>query len=228
MKQKEREQARILRKTNGESVSTIARLLGVSKGSVSLWVRDIPLNPKQKKRLLQNEKEGLSIGRLTASRKLRQTFLEQRKKFQEAGAKRVKKEDAFYIAGCVLYWAEGSKKRNDLVFTNTDSRMMRFFVDFLRKCFLVRNDQLRVSVQYHTHGGVSERKIRDYWMGVLDTPESCFRKFAQVHIRGKKGKSRLGINYGICRVSVHRTDVVQTIYGSIQGFAGFSEPEWLG
>lgn len=33
--------------------------------------------------------------------------------------------------------------------------------------------------------------------------------------------------YGTCRLVVHSTQVVQTIYGSIQEYGGFDRPEWL-
>ena len=33
--------------------------------------------------------------------------------------------------------------------------------------------------------------------------------------------------YGTTRVSVSRTQVVQTIYGAIQELGGFDRPEWL-
>jgi hypothetical protein len=34
--------------------------------------------------------------------------------------------------------------------------------------------------------------------------------------------------YGTCRVSVSRTRVVQSIFGSIQEYGGFTREAWLG
>jgi hypothetical protein len=34
--------------------------------------------------------------------------------------------------------------------------------------------------------------------------------------------------YGTCRLVVHRTRVVQSLYGSIQEYGRFERPEWLG
>ena len=47
MKIKEKLEARRLRKEEGRSIKTIARILGVSSGSVSYWVRDISLTSDQ-------------------------------------------------------------------------------------------------------------------------------------------------------------------------------------
>jgi len=33
--------------------------------------------------------------------------------------------------------------------------------------------------------------------------------------------------YGTCKLVVHSTEIIQTIYGSIQEFAGFNRPAWL-
>jgi transposase-like protein len=47
MKTEERNEARRLRAEQGASVKELARLLGVSRSSVSLWVRDIELAETQ-------------------------------------------------------------------------------------------------------------------------------------------------------------------------------------
>ena len=53
MKTQERRQARELR-TQGWSVKEIERALGVSRSSVSLWVRDIQLDDEHRRRLVAN------------------------------------------------------------------------------------------------------------------------------------------------------------------------------
>ena len=35
----------------------------------------------------------------------------------------------------MLYWGEGSKARNGVVFTNADVDMLRFFLRFLRESY---------------------------------------------------------------------------------------------
>jgi transcriptional regulator with XRE-family HTH domain len=47
MKTGERNEARRLRREQGASVKELVRLLGVSRSSVSLWVRDIELTETQ-------------------------------------------------------------------------------------------------------------------------------------------------------------------------------------
>ena len=40
-------------------------------------------------------------------------------------------------------------------------------------------------------------------------------------------KRRDMLPYGTCKLTVHRTRIVQTIYGGIQEYGGFERPEWL-
>lgn len=59
---REREQARVLR-SKGKSIRDIAESLGVSKGSVSIWVKDTELTPEQQQILAEAEKRGSALGR---------------------------------------------------------------------------------------------------------------------------------------------------------------------
>ena len=65
-------------------------------------------------------------------------------------------------------------------------------------------------------------------MDTLELPRSCLRK-SQVNVYSKHSqkKRRNKLPYGTCRVVVHRSRVVQAIYGSIQEYGGFDRPEWL-
>jgi transposase-like protein len=45
--------------------------------------------------------------------------------------------------------------------------------------------------------------------------------------RGRQKKRKNKLPYGTCRISVHSTEIVQTIYGSIQEFVGFDRADWL-
>ena len=47
MKIRERDEARTLRREQGQSIKEIARAVGVSTSSVSHWVRDIELTEEQ-------------------------------------------------------------------------------------------------------------------------------------------------------------------------------------
>src|SRR5882757_11038456 len=92
----------------GWSIKEIERRLSVSRSSVSLWVRDVELGPEQRKRLLAQAR----LGPLVAAERKAATAREIRRGYQEECRRLARERDATYAAGCMLYWAEGSKSRN--------------------------------------------------------------------------------------------------------------------
>jgi hypothetical protein len=48
-----------------------------------------------------------------------------------------------------------------------------------------------------------------------------------VYSKHSKKRRKNKLPYGTCRLVVHDTALVQSIYGAIQEYAGFERPEWL-
>ena len=86
-------------------MKTIARRLGVSVSSVSLWVRDIELSPSQRAALRNKISGGWSANAIAARRRRRLS--------QEGGRALVRDADPLFVAGIMLFWAEGAKARNE-------------------------------------------------------------------------------------------------------------------
>ena len=73
-----------------------------------------------------------------------------------------------------------------------------------------------------------QREIEKFWLTTLDLPDSTLRKsVVNVYSKYSQKKRTNMLPYGTCRVVVHRTSVVQHIYGAIQEYGGFDWPEWL-
>jgi hypothetical protein len=116
----------------------IARVVGVSLSSVSLWVRDIELDTVKTLRC--------AVALLgVAARRPRHAPRAARRDAQRRGRKQADQGDPLHLAGCMLYWAEGSRERNAVIFTNSDPEMVRLFVCFLRECFAVPDDKFRIT-----------------------------------------------------------------------------------
>jgi hypothetical protein len=73
-----------------------------------------------------------------------------------------------------------------------------------------------------------QREIEDFWLAVLGLPRSSLRKSIVNAYSKYSQKKRINkLPYGTCKLVVHSTQIVQTIYGSIQEYGGFERPEWL-
>lgn len=113
----EREQARVLR-SEGWTMPEIAAELQVSKGSVSLWTRDVEFTPRR----------GRAAPRRRSPNKLQRAKAAQIEQLLLDGQHRIGRlsEREFLVAGTALYAGEGSKTNGTLSFANSDPRMIAF------------------------------------------------------------------------------------------------------
>jgi transposase-like protein len=222
----ERERARALRAEDGLSIKEIARRVGVSTASVSVWVRDIELTEAQHEAL---HGQNAAYYRLHKGREIASAHRRnQRLQAQESGRALARRADPLHVAGCMLYWAEGTKNRNQIRFSNSDPEMVRFFVLFLRTYFDVRDQDVRLTCNLFADHVERQREIERHWLEVAGLPEICLCKSTvNVYSRYSQRKRRNMLPYGTCRVVLSRTSVVQSIYGAIQEYAGFERDAWL-
>jgi hypothetical protein len=213
--------ARSLRAQHGTPVKELAQLLGVSPGTISLWVRDIEISLEQRRR---NESRAGRV-RGDAWRDLNR---EKRRLYQEDGRRRARLREPTHLAGCMLYWAEGSKGRNSVVLTNSDPHMLGFFARFLRGTMGVEDADLAIRLNVYLGNGLSLEEIESYWLEVLRLPRTSLRKHSINHFPTSSSGKKRTLPYGVCTLRVRRsTRLVQHIYGAIQEYAGFEEPRWL-
>jgi transposase-like protein len=225
VKTREREAARKLRR-EGAAINEIARRLGVSKSSVSIWVRDIGLTREQMRVLL--ERNPAYNRQLSGWTKLAARRRDERRAWQEEGRRIARLRDPSFVAGCMLYWAEGSKGRNQLQFTNSDPVMARFFVEFLETHFDLAKTDIKITCNLFADHLAKQRGIEQHWLEVLGLPRESLRKsVVNVYSKHSQRKRAGNLPYGTCRVVVSKTSVTQTIYGAIQEIGGFTREAWL-
>ena len=120
-----REAARRLRAEN-MTLADIADQLGVSKSSVSIWVRDVPFTPSKRRHGPHRRPHAQRVAKLRQIEEL-----------DAAGRTRIGtlSDEAFLAAGVALYAGEGAKRDGSVTFANTDPGMIRFFCAWLRRFF---------------------------------------------------------------------------------------------
>ncbi len=223
MKTEEKARARDLR-ARGWSVKEIERELGVSRSSVSLWVRDVRLGPDELSRLVERTR----LGPLVAGKRKADAARQQRLVYQGEGRRLARERGASYAAGCMLYWAEGSKQRNTVKLTNADPEVVAFFARFLRTEFGVDHGKMSIRCNLFADHIERPREIEDFWLSRLELPRASLRRsIVNVYSKYSQKKRVNKLQYGTCALMVHSSRIVQTIYGSIQEYGGFERPEWL-
>ena len=223
MKTTERNEARRLRREEGRSVKELAALLGVARSTVSLWVRDIELTPEQYETLRRR-----MGGRIDGSRVNALRALERHREAQNAGRAAARRGDLLHAAGCMLYWAEGSRNRHAIEFVNSDPAMVVFFLRFLRTCFGVPDPKVRVTCNLFADHSSRQDEIEEFWLDQLGLPRTCLRKSTVNRFsKYSKKKRQNKLPYGTCRLNVYDTRLVHEIRGAIQEYGGFEREEWL-
>jgi transcriptional regulator with XRE-family HTH domain len=227
MKTEEREHARRLRRDEGLPINEIARRVGVSKSSVSLWVRDIELTPEQVA-VLQAMNPAYNR-QLSGWRKVAEHHRAKRRSARESGRELARRREPLHLAGCMLYWAEGSKgPPNQVGFSNSDPEMVRLFVTFLKTYFEIRDSDIRITCHLFADHVERQREVESYWLRVSGLPDESLRK--SVINRYSRSSQRKRVNRlpnGTCQVVLSRVAVLQSILSSIQEYAGFERPAWL-
>jgi hypothetical protein len=106
---------------------------------------------------------------------------------------------------------------------------VRFFVGFLRTCSGVEDHSIRLDCNLFADHIERQKEIEQFWLDTLELPRSCLRK-STVNVYSKYSQKlrRNRLPYGTIRVCVHSTEIVQSIFGSIQEYGGFERPAWLG
>jgi len=218
MIKKEREQvlARHLRR-KGESIREIATHLKVSKGSVSLWVRDVKLTGPQRRFLAHKPflREVITkrvITRVRNEQERRRLIIESHKKDIE---KIQISLNGLLIVGTCLYWAEGGKADSNRIFrfSNSDPEMIRVMMAFIRNVCRIPENKIKGHIHLHPH--LNKRVALKYWSGVSDIPISQFHKTSSPKNRSSKN-TRDTLPYGTFDIGIYSTDLYLKMLGRIE------------
>jgi hypothetical protein len=211
MKYEKQLKAKELR-AQGKSIGLIAKELSVSKSSVKIWTQNITLSPEQIENLKNNKRGGSIQASFINQEKARNW----RKQYQEEGRKKAKEKNILHCMGCMLFWAEGTKNKNKITFTNSDVHMMKLFVKFLKESLNLTSKQITISVNCFLHNSKDIDEVHNYWVKELNIA-GCNIQKPTVKIT----KEPID-NFGICAVHIFNTKLAQQLYGAIQEYGNFN------
>ena len=218
-KSKEKNLAIILRR-EGKSVKDIARKLGVSKSTVSLWCRDIFLSKSQILRLHEKMVEGGYKGRLKGARMQYERRLEREKEFKKQGFGRISQlsDREFLVAGAALYWGEGQKKGREVRVSNSDPELIKFIIDWFKKEWGISYDRFTAFIIINKTHEKRLKEVENYWLEVTKFSRWQFTKTILVDRKNKKNYSNFPNHYGTLTIRIKKpTTLHHQIIGLIEG-----------
>ncbi|HBM45538.1 MAG: hypothetical protein UT05_C0010G0030 [Parcubacteria group bacterium GW2011_GWF2_38_76] len=179
--------ARRLR-TLGYSYNEIINIIPVSKSSLSIWLRNLPLTKEQYSFLekqLENKQISARMRAALTNREKRRIRDEQTLARATSTFARYKNEPLF-IAGVLLYWAEGTKKDTVFSFINSDPSMVKMMLKWIKKYLGKTENDMRIRLFIHKI--YSHENCENYWSKIINIPKDKFKKTiykANVHLEKK-------------------------------------------
>lgn len=161
----EQRRARELR-AESWTLQDIATELGVSKSSVSRWVRDVDFLPRARSRGHRSMKpHPMHVAKLA---EIQRCIREGR---ERVGAM---SEREFLVLGLALYAGEGAKTDGSVRFANSDPRLIAIFLMWLRRFFEV--DESRLRLRLYLHDGLDIETANVFWSHLTNIPLNQFAK----------------------------------------------------
>ncbi|GAB2899673.1 hypothetical protein [Streptomyces mayteni] len=206
-----RARARELREA-GRTYDEIVAELGVSKSSVSLWVRDLPKPATPPERLRR-----MSEARWEPYRRTRD--------LARRGVKLAAQEDIghlsdreLFLVGVGLYWAEGSKSksysvRERVTFVNSDPEMIKVYLAWLR-LLEITSERLRFQLQIHETA--DDMAAMRFWQEIVSAGPDRFTKTTLKRHNPRTNRKNMGEGYRGC-LSIRVLDGAD-LYCRIEGW----------
>ncbi|MBI2410264.1 hypothetical protein HYV30_04510 [Candidatus Kaiserbacteria bacterium] len=219
MKSAERDKAIELRRIYKLGYKAIAEQVKVSKGTLSRWLEDLPLSEE---RILELRRAAWSIGEakrerfrqtMRAKRDKRdfQTYLRQKKKLSRIS------EQSMFIAGLMLYAAEGDKKsKADIAFTNTDPDLVLFFSRWIVRFLDLPKNKLRIQLHLYENMKVGAEEL--FWIRKLEISKKQLWKSQVRKLRPKSFSYRDTSRHGTCKLYIGNVPKKSEIQLSIRAF----------
>jgi hypothetical protein len=207
----------------GLTYSEILKEIKVAKSTLSLWLRSVKLAKKQAQKL--TDKKRLSALRGSTERKKQR--IESENIIVNDASKEIGNisDREKWLCGIMLYWAEGSKQKETNVsvgvkFSNSDPKMLVFFVSWLKNYFNVFDDDIVIELYLHENFKEKKDVYINYWSNILNYP---INKFNKVYFKKNKIitlRKNINKNYhGQLNIRVKRsTNLNRKITGWIEGF----------
>ncbi len=194
-------QAVKLRKA-GKSMLEIAKLVGVSKSTASVWCRDIPL---EKEQILALQKK-IGWGRMKGSKLRREKRLKEIVELEQEGQDMVGniQKDHLLFLGAGLYWGEGVKSAR-VGISNSDPNILIVGMAWLAKIWGIKKSDLIVRIGINEIHIARVLDVEKYWSKTLDIPLSQFSKTTLIKARNKKIYSNFNEHYGTAMIRVRKS-----------------------
>lgn len=165
----------------GFSYSHISACLRVSKSTLSLWLRDVDFFPNDYTRhvISNSQKKAIAVSRADKAFSINAA-----QEYSKEVLGKLSERDIF-VLGLGIYIGEGSKSQNIVRIVNSDPKIVRFSIFWLKKCFKITDSNLKVRI--HAYPNTDQALALKFWMKELNLDRDHFHIFS-IDARTNKSK----------------------------------------
>lgn len=199
----------------GATYSQIKSGLGVSKSTLSSWLRNLTLNEEQLKKLSANKllsKDARIEAYINTRKKQKLERLQLVLEGQKNSMLPLSERELF-IAGIFLYWGEGEKRHGCISISNTDPRIVKFALYWMTEILKISKNKIRANL--HLYRDMNILESINYWAKELDLPRDQFRK-PYIKKSNKEGLTYKSFGHGTCRLYAGNTSLSEKVAMSIK------------
>ncbi len=205
----------------GYSYGNIFKKIGVSKSTLSDWLKDVKLSKKQRNLLNLNASSGYLLGsKACREKRLFKTNLIKSNSTKEIG-KIGKKE--MLMLGAMLYWGEGSKQSDRNIsqpveFVNSDPKMCKFFIKWIVGPVGVDIDNLVFRIYINESKKFEANKYVSIWSKIINIPIEKIKIYFTKDRHSNLKRTNKNDYKGQLKIVVRKsTDLNRKITGWIEG-----------
>jgi hypothetical protein len=194
----------------GLPYSAIKQKIGVSKSTLSVWLRDMPLSKERINELRAKSPQRIERYRNTMKEKRDFRLAHVHKKAKQDIGRLTQRE--IFLAGLFLYWGEGGKTERYMIsFANTDPDMVRFYIRWL---VILKVPKERIAVRLQLYSDMSIKSEVNFWCKALGLPEENFRS-PYIKKTLHKNVAQKGFGHGTCNIIVCGRDITDYVHEAL-------------
>jgi len=187
------------------------------KSTLSGWLRNVKLTPEQRKTLLEN------IERITYNARVKAGWTK-RFKNEKRNQKILTKAEGelpalikspLFLIGLVLYWAEGTRKSGYFRFTNSDPKIIKIMMRWLKEVCQIPEEKIKIRIFIHKI--YAHENCEKFWSEITNIPVNKFLKtiYKPTPHRIKKNQEYKGC----VQINVSGVEFFRRILGWINGLS---------
>lgn len=211
-----------LRTELGFSYNEISEQVGVSKSTLSHWLKHISLTLEQEEKIQQRIEKNQAAFVAQARKTNQKRFKDARKQAFQLGVEVVSvlpENDAVHeLALAMLYLGEGDKTGNRVQIANTDPAVLQYFLWAVERLYQIDRAEMTLRLNLVETARPLEDQMKNWWSEHLNCSIS---QFIKTQFDQRSQNPNLTEDYrGVCTITYNDTYLYERLVGVYSSYVG--------